>query len=104
MDKKQRMAAIARIIGREKIADQAELKQRLAESGIETSQASLSRDIKALGVRKIRGPKGGWIYALKKSPRRNRKNHFVAALPIRSARSNPQVRSSSCIPHPARPS
>ena len=48
--KAQRQAAILELVRREQIANQETLRQRLLERGIDVTQATLSRDIKEIGL------------------------------------------------------
>ena len=64
MQKVSRLLAIEEIIGSEEISSQEELMQHLKEIGIECTQATLSRDLRQLGVMKIPGNKAGYRYSL----------------------------------------
>jgi transcriptional regulator of arginine metabolism len=59
-----RHEAILRLVGERHIATQAELAEALREQGIETVQATVSRDIAQLGLVKVRNGNGRLIYAL----------------------------------------
>jgi transcriptional regulator of arginine metabolism len=48
--KQRRLAAIRALVERDAIRSQEQLRQRLATRGFEVTQATLSRDIKALGL------------------------------------------------------
>lgn len=61
--KKQRQSKILEIIARYEISTQEELKRRLEESGISVTQATLSRDINELRIRKALSEDGNYIYA-----------------------------------------
>ena len=50
-----RQKAVLRIIGKEQISSQEELLARLQKEGIQTTQATLSRDLKALHIIKVPG-------------------------------------------------
>lgn len=50
--KKKRQDALLRLIAAEEIATQEQLRQRMAELGFDVTQATLSRDIRELGLRK----------------------------------------------------
>jgi len=50
-----RQKALLQIIGQEHVSSQEELQQKLAQMGIETTQATLSRDLKSLHVIKVPG-------------------------------------------------
>jgi len=54
--KAHRCHLIERIIGGERIGNQAELLRRLREHGVVITQATLSRDLSAIGV--VKGPRG----------------------------------------------
>ena len=64
MQKISRLLAIEKIIGSEEISSQEELMQRLKAEGIECTQATLSRNLRQLGVMKIPGSRGGYRYSL----------------------------------------
>jgi transcriptional regulator of arginine metabolism len=53
-----RQARIAELIGAQSITSQTQLAALLAESGIEVTQATLSRDLEELGAVKLRGSDG----------------------------------------------
>lgn len=59
-----RHRAIAEVLARTPVRSQSELARRLAESGIEATQATLSRDLDELGAVKIRNTLGWLVYAL----------------------------------------
>jgi transcriptional regulator of arginine metabolism len=54
-----RQARIAELIAAQAVTSQTQLAQLLAESGIEVTQATLSRDLEELGAVKLRGADGG---------------------------------------------
>lgn len=55
-DRDRRRQRILHLLGRERLKNQAELQQRLAEDGFDVNQATLSRDLRDLGV--VKGPDG----------------------------------------------
>jgi transcriptional regulator of arginine metabolism len=55
ISKKARQARILETIGKRTIRSQEELSSFLAQEGVEATQATLSRDIRELGLIKIRG-------------------------------------------------
>ncbi len=55
MNKKQRQAAILRLLKSRPAANQEQLVGLLADAGIATTQASLSRDLNELGIVKVDG-------------------------------------------------
>jgi transcriptional regulator of arginine metabolism len=61
--KLQRHAAILRIIREKRIESQDALREALAGEGIMVTQATLSRDIRELGLAKLVDPQGGSYYA-----------------------------------------
>lgn len=61
--KQQRQQAILNIIRRDEVDTQAELLARLSEENFEATQATLSRDIRALGLIKVRNQAGRTHYA-----------------------------------------
>ena len=62
--KTARHGLITQILGRERIRSQAELRRALADRGVSTTQATLSRDLVELRATKVRGPGGDQIYAI----------------------------------------
>ena len=61
--KTQRHAAILRIVRSERVASQEQLRELLKAEGFDVTQATLSRDIRALGLAKVAAPDGGSHYA-----------------------------------------
>ncbi|HYK81626.1 MAG TPA: arginine repressor [Gemmatimonadales bacterium] len=61
--KTQRHAAILRIVRAETVASQERLRERLKAEGFDVTQATLSRDIRELGLAKVAAPDGGSHYA-----------------------------------------
>ena len=62
--KTARHASIVQILSRERIRSQAQLRKSLAQRGISTTQATLSRDLVELRATKIRAPGGELIYSM----------------------------------------
>lgn len=62
--KTARHGLIAQILGRERIRSQAELRRALADRGVSTTQATLSRDLVELRATKVRGPGGIQLYVV----------------------------------------
>ncbi|HEY4611567.1 MAG TPA: arginine repressor [Bacteroidota bacterium] len=58
MNKSSRHLAIKQIISQRPIASQDELCDALAKAGFEVTQATLSRDLKELGIARINAPEG----------------------------------------------
>ncbi len=61
--KSARQMAILDIINRLQIGTQEELAAALQAEGFRTTQATVSRDIRELGLRKVAVARGGWRYA-----------------------------------------
>ena len=62
--KTARPGLIAQILAKERIRSQAELRRALADHGVSTTQATLSRDLVELRATKVRGPGGVQVYAI----------------------------------------
>lgn len=62
--KKNRHQAILEIVGRCRVQTQGELSRLLREKGYRITQATVSRDIKELGLVKLVAPDGGQRYVL----------------------------------------
>jgi transcriptional regulator of arginine metabolism len=60
--KTQRHAAILRVVRARRIESQDELREALAGDGFVVTQATLSRDIRELGLAKLADPGGGSYY------------------------------------------
>src|SRR5256885_16451826 len=61
--KTQRHAAILKIVRTERVASQEQLRELLKGEGFAVTQATLSRDIRDLGLAKVAAPDGGSHYA-----------------------------------------
>ena len=61
--KTQRHAAILKILRSETVASQERLRELLKGEGFDVTQATLSRDIRELGLAKVAAPDGGSHYA-----------------------------------------
>lgn len=61
--KTQRHAALLKIVGSATVASQEQLRERLKDAGFDVTQATLSRDIRELGLAKVGAPDGGSHYA-----------------------------------------
>lgn len=64
MKKIQRQDEIKRLIGDNKIGTQEEIKHHLENQGITVTQATLSRDLREIGLIKIRNADGKLYYSL----------------------------------------
>ena len=60
--RKSRLQKILELIDRERIGTQEELVTRLEEEGYHVTQATISRDIKQLGLMKVTGTDGAQFY------------------------------------------
>ena len=60
----ERLKAVKRAIAQRGVANQEGLLALLNQDGFEVTQATLSRDLKALRVGKVSAPDGGYVYAL----------------------------------------
>jgi transcriptional regulator of arginine metabolism len=60
-----RRRLILSILQNERIHSQEELQQRLRQEAKEVTQATLSRDLKFLGIARVPDPKEGYVYAVK---------------------------------------
>jgi transcriptional regulator of arginine metabolism len=63
-EKNERYAAIRKAVTKGEIGAQEELLAILLKEGFDVTQATLSRDLKALGVGKALGKKGTYVYML----------------------------------------
>src|ERR1051325_9938189 len=61
--KTQRHADILKIVRSERVASQEQLRELLRAEGFDVTQATLSRDIRELGLAKVVDPDGGSHYA-----------------------------------------
>ena len=64
MPRTHRLNLIARLLGERRIASQEELARALVRAGVETTQATLSRDLRSLGVAKRADASGHTWYEL----------------------------------------
>jgi transcriptional regulator of arginine metabolism len=64
MPRPRRLALIAQLLSGRSFCSQEELARALARQGIEVTQATLSRDLRSLGVGKRPGPDGRTAYVL----------------------------------------
>jgi transcriptional regulator of arginine metabolism len=64
MQKVSRLLAIEKIISTENISSQEELLKRLKREGITCTQATLSRNLRQIGVLRIPNEAGGYKYSL----------------------------------------
>src|SRR5213083_1722202 len=64
MARSRRLAVLAQLLGSRRFASQQELGEALARTGMPVTQATLSRDLRSLGVGKRPGPDGRTAYEL----------------------------------------
>src|SRR5258706_2306113 len=64
MSRSQRLSVLAQLLGEGAYSSQEELARALARSGAHVTQATLSRDLRSLGVGKRPGPDGRTVYVL----------------------------------------
>ena len=69
MQKTKRLLAIEKIITEENISTQDELLKKLKGKGISCTQATLSRNLRQLGVGRISDGTGGYKYSLSENIR-----------------------------------
>ena len=69
MQKAKRLLAIEKIIAEENISNQYDLLKRLKEKGINSTQATLSRNLRQIGVGRIPDGSGGYKYSLSENIR-----------------------------------
>jgi transcriptional regulator of arginine metabolism len=81
-NKVKRLLEIKKIIGQEKISSQDELLEKLAERGLNYTQATLSRDLKFLKVGKIVDDQKGSVYVLPESHRYGEAAPVSKELPV----------------------
>lgn len=62
--KAARQQRIAELLGRERVRSQSQLAELLAADGIETTQATLSRDLVQMGAVRVRDTGGTLVYAV----------------------------------------
>lgn len=67
MMKRNRHEKILELIEKNEIVTQEELAAELKKSGYDVTQATVSRDIRALGLTKVQTPSGGQKYAMIRS-------------------------------------
>ena len=77
--KQRRQQAIVRLIGQHPVGNQPQLLELLAQEGVRTTQATVSRDLDELGVIKVRAAGGQTVYALPGD--RDRSHRPVGAAP-----------------------
>ncbi|HEX9611919.1 MAG TPA: arginine repressor [Gemmatimonadales bacterium] len=79
--KTQRHAALLKIIRRDRVGSQEQLRELLQGEGFDVTQATLSRDIRELGLAKVAAPDGGSHYAAPPEGIAGMKPHLEHVLP-----------------------
>jgi transcriptional regulator of arginine metabolism len=64
MPRSRRLALLTQLLSGQRFSSQDEIVQALAQKGVEVTQATLSRDLRSLGVAKRAGSNGRSIYEL----------------------------------------
>jgi transcriptional regulator of arginine metabolism len=80
MNRRRRQGALLRLVGERELGTQAEVAAALRESGFEVVQTTVSRDIAELGLVKVRGASGRFVYAPAGSRDREGARRLGAAL------------------------
>ncbi len=73
MNKKERLQLICELVNQYQIDTQEEIVSRLQEAGITATQATVSRDIKVLGIVKVPTADNSYVYGLPKSKNRRQR-------------------------------
>jgi transcriptional regulator of arginine metabolism len=80
MTRFERQGAILRLVRERDLSTQAEVAEALRGVGIDTVQATVSRDIAQLGLVKVRNARGKLVYALPGAEDLDRLSELAAAL------------------------
>ena len=78
--KYERQGTILRLVRQRQLSTQSELAEALRDEGIETVQATVSRDIAQLGLVKVRASDGRLVYALPGAADLRRLEELTSAL------------------------
>ena len=76
----ERQGTILRLVQQQPLSTQAEVADALRANGIDTVQATVSRDITQLGLVKVRNPEGRLVYALPGTDDLRKHDELTAAL------------------------
>lgn len=68
VSKNDRQQALRRLLGERDLASQTEVREALAERGIDAHQTTVSRDLDELGAVRVRGSDGQLVYRLAVDP------------------------------------
>jgi transcriptional regulator of arginine metabolism len=82
MQKTKRLLAIEKIISEENISVQEELLKKLKGKGISCTQATLSRNLRQLGVGRIPNGNGGYKYTLPESRSQEKTSYKLNIVPV----------------------
>ena len=85
----ERPGTILRLVQQQPLSTQAEVAEALRENGIDTVQATVSRDITQLGLVKVRNADGRLVYALPGAADLRRLEELATALRHYMGRSTP---------------
>ena len=85
--KKNRQKRILQLITEYNISTQEELLLRLRESGLDVTQATISRDIKELRIVKLMGENGQYRYAVSDKPHEEHMENKFRSIFVHSVRS-----------------
>jgi transcriptional regulator of arginine metabolism len=77
-DAAARRQAVRDLVGKGVVGSQAELARLLADQGFNTTQATLSRDLKALRIGKVPADGQGYVYVLPPAPAVEARNPALA--------------------------
>ena len=80
LSKQERQRLIGSVIARRRVGTQMELLDALAKAGCRVTQATVSRDIRELGLQKTRDPLGRPRYALPQRGRRSDPRDALASV------------------------
>ena len=80
MRKFERQGAILRLVQERKLGTQTEVADALRDVGVDTTQATVSRDIAQLGLVKVRDEVGRLVYALPGAADLDRLSELAAAI------------------------
>lgn len=68
VSKGERQQALRRLLGERDLASQTEVREALAERGIDAHQTTVSRDLDELGAVRVRGSEGSLVYRVAVDP------------------------------------
>jgi transcriptional regulator of arginine metabolism len=80
LPKRERQRLVASVVGRRRVGSQHELQRALREAGCEVTQATISRDVRELGLEKTRDVLGRPRYVLPERAARSDPREALAAV------------------------